>query len=164
VEILNFGHWDLFVICDLSFVICDLKNYILEWNVLLYQSQFWKLYLVHNTRFHHQRREKMWRLYLIAALVLTLVLLCAGFSFAQQPKKVGGRIIVCMIQLEHADAEYIATVLKPFLSPEGSIVPYKTTNTLIIKDREPVVNMLAEIIKGKPCTPISEQGIGVGPR
>ncbi len=99
----------------------------------------------------------MRRPYLVVALVLILVLLCAGFSFAQQPKKVGGRIIVCMIQLEHADAEYLATVLKPFLSPEGSIVPYKTTNTLIIKDREPVVNMLSEIIKGKPCTPISEQ-------
>jgi len=92
---------------------------------------------------------------LIVAIGLTLVLLCAGFSFAQQPKKVGGRIIVCMIQLEHADAEYLATVLKPFLSPEGSIVPYKTNNTLIIKDRAPMVNMLAEIIKGKPCTPIS---------
>jgi type II secretory pathway component GspD/PulD (secretin) len=99
----------------------------------------------------------MRRPYLIAALVLTLVLLCAGFALAQQGKKVGGHIIVCMIQLEHADAEYLASVLKPFLSPEGSIVPYKTTNTLIIKDREPVVNMLAEIIKGKPCTPISEQ-------
>jgi len=83
------------------------------------------------------------------------MLLCAGFSFAQQAKKVGGHIIVCMIQLEHADAEYLASVLKPFLSPEGSIVPYKQTNTLIIKDRAPVVNMLAEVIKGKPCTPIS---------
>ena len=90
---------------------------------------------------------------LIVALGLTLVLLCAGFSFAQQPKKVGGRIIVCMVQIEHADVDYLASILEPFLSPEGSIIPYKTTNTLIIKDRAPVVNMLAEIIKGKPCTP-----------
>ena len=88
-------------------------------------------------------------------LILILVLLCAGFSFAQQGKKVGGRFIVCLIQLEHADAEYLASVLKPFLSPEGSIVPYKPTNTLIIKDRAPVVNMLSEVIKGKPCIPIS---------
>ncbi|OEU60775.1 MAG: hypothetical protein BBJ57_01380 [Desulfobacterales bacterium PC51MH44] len=95
----------------------------------------------------------MRRPYPIAALVLILVLLFTGFALAQQGKKVGGRIIVCMIQIEHADAEYLASVLEPFLSPEGSIVPYKTTNTLIIKDREPVVNMLAEIIKGKPCTP-----------
>ena len=99
----------------------------------------------------------MRRPYPIAALVLILVLLCAGLSLAKQAKKVGGPIIVCMIQLEHADAEYLATVLKPFLSPQGSIVPYKMTNTLIIKDRAPVVNMLAEIIKGKPCTPIPEQ-------
>ena len=86
-------------------------------------------------------------------LILLLVLLCAGLSLAQQGKKVGGPIIVCMIQLEHADAEYLASVLEPFLSPEGSIVSYKTSNTLIIKDRAPVVNMLAEIIKGKPCIP-----------
>ncbi len=65
--------------------------------------------------------------------------------------------IVCMIQLEHADAEYLASVLKPFLSPQGSIVPYVHTNTLIIKDRASIVNMLAEIIKGKPCAPVSEQ-------
>ena len=56
-------------------------------------------------------------------LILILVLLCAGLSFAQQGKKVGGRIIVCLIQLEHADAKYLSSVLKPFLSPEGSIVP-----------------------------------------
>ena len=98
----------------------------------------------------------MRRPYQVLAIGLTFMLLCSGFSFAQQAKKVGGRIIVCMIQLEHADPEHLASVLEPFLSPEGSIVPYKPTNTLIIKDREPVVNMLAEIIKGKPCTPISQ--------
>ena len=63
-------------------------------------------------------------------LILILVLLCAGLSFAQQGKKVGGRIIVCLIQLEHADANYLASVLKPFLSPEGSIVPAETKYTL----------------------------------
>ena len=88
-------------------------------------------------------------------LILILVLLCAGFSFAQQGKKVGGRIIVCLIQLEHADAKYLASVLEPFLSPEVSIVPYKLSNTRIIKDRAAVVNMLSEISKGKPCIPIS---------
>ena len=62
-----------------------------------------------------------------------------------------------MIQLEHADAEYLTSVLKPFLSPQGSIVPDVHTNTLIIKDRASIVNMLAEIIKGKPCAPVSEQ-------
>ncbi len=91
-------------------------------------------------------------------LILLLVLLAPGFSRAQEKTtSPGGHIIVCMIQLEHADAEYLASVLKPFLSTEGSIVPYKTSNTLIIKDRAPVVNMLAEIIKGKPCAPVSER-------
>ena len=94
--------------------------------------------------------------FLFAATGLALLLMCAGFSLAQQEKTVGGRTIVCMVQVEHADVEYLATVLEPFLSPEGRIVPYKPTNTLIIKDREPVVNMLTEVIKGKPCTPIAD--------
>jgi type II secretory pathway component GspD/PulD (secretin) len=89
-------------------------------------------------------------------LILLLVLPTPGFSQAREKTTSSGeRVIVCMIQIEHADAEYLASVLEPFLSPEGSIVPYKPTNTLIIKDRAPVVNMLAEAIKGKPCTPIS---------
>ena len=92
---------------------------------------------------------------IIAALVLALVLLCVGFSIAQQAKKAGGRIIVCMIQLEHADPEQLAAVMRPFLSPEGSIVPYKPTNTLIIKDRASVVEKLSIVIKGSPCNPIS---------
>jgi type II secretory pathway component GspD/PulD (secretin) len=57
-----------------------------------------------------------------------------------------------MIQLEHADAEHLAAVLRPFLSPDGSLSPYPPTNTLIIRDRQPVVNMLSEVIKGRPCT------------
>ena len=48
---------------------------------------------------YHKRREKMRRSYLFAALGLALVLLCAGSTFAQQEKTVGGRIIVCMIQV-----------------------------------------------------------------
>ena len=89
-------------------------------------------------------------------LILLLVLPAPGFSQAQEKTtSSGGRVIVCMIKIEHADAEYLASVLKPFLSPEGSIVSYKPTNTLIIKDRAPVVNMLSEVIKGKPCIPIS---------
>jgi hypothetical protein len=89
---------------------------------------------------------------------LLLVLLAPGFSQAQEKTTLyGGLVIVCMVQLEHADAEYLASVLEPFLSPEGRIVSHKTTNTLIIKDRVPVVNMLTEVIKGKPCVPISDQ-------
>ena len=90
-----------------------------------------------------------------AYLILVLIFLpvFSDISIVQQEKPPGGRIVVCMIQLEHADAEYLASVLKPFLSSEGSLTPYKPTNTLIIRDREPVVNMLSEVINGKPCTP-----------
>ena len=97
----------------------------------------------------------MRRAYFIFALVSVFVLVLSGFSIAQRQKIPAGRIVLCIIQLEHADAEYLASVLKPFLSPGGSLVPYKMTNSLIIKDREPVVNMLAEIIKGKPCIQLS---------
>jgi type II secretory pathway component GspD/PulD (secretin) len=91
-------------------------------------------------------------------LILLLVLVTSVFSLAQErTTSAGERVIVCMIQLEHADAEYLASVLKPFLSPQGSIVPDVHTNTLIIKDRASIVNMLAEVIKGKPCAAVSEQ-------
>ena len=95
----------------------------------------------------------MQRSYIIFVLALIFVPVLSGISIAQQKKSPGGRIVVCMIRLEHADAEYLASVLTPFLSPEGSLTPYQPTNTLIIRDREPVVNMLSEVIKGKPCTP-----------
>ena len=96
------------------------------------------------------------RPFLIIIIILTLILVLHNLSMAQKAKPVGGHMVVCIVQLEHADAEYLASVLKPFLSPEGSLVPYVPTNALIIKDREPVVNMLTELIKGKPCTPISQ--------
>lgn len=90
-------------------------------------------------------------------LVLLLALLPPGITLARDKTLLfEGRVIVCMIQLEHADADHLASVLKPFLSPEGTITPHGPTSTLIIKDRAPVVHMLAEIIKGKPCVPASE--------
>jgi type II secretory pathway component GspD/PulD (secretin) len=98
---------------------------------------------------------KMVRVYLlIFAAAIILVLLPLRSPYAQQKQTSSGeRVVVCMIQLEHADAGQLASVLKPFLSPQGSLSAYAPTNTLIIKDRISIVNMLAEIIKGKPCTP-----------
>ena len=86
------------------------------------------------------------------ALAFYLIIFPACFSLAQMETGPGERIIVCMIQLEHADAEELAAVLEPFLSPQGSIVPYRPTNTLIIRDRASVVDKLSIAIKGKPCT------------
>ncbi len=54
-----------------------------------------------------------------------------------------------MVPLEHADAKQLADVLAPFLSPQGKILAYSSTNTLIIKDQPSVVKMLIKAIKGK---------------
>ena len=53
-----------------------------------------------------------------------------------------------MLPLEHADAKQLTDVLAPFLSPQGKMVAYSPTNTLIIKDRPSVVKMLIKAIKG----------------
>jgi len=100
-------------------------------------------------------------LLLILATAITLALMPEQFSFAQQRQiSSGERVVVCMIRLEHADAENLAAVLNPFLSPQGSIAAYAPTNTLIIKDRVSNVDMMAEIVKGKPCiTAAPEAGI-----
>ncbi len=90
----------------------------------------------------------------VAAIIL--VLLPMGILCARQKRTSSGeRMVVCMIRLEHADAEHLVGVLKPFLSPQGSLSAYAPTNTLIIKDRASIVNMLSEVIKGHPCTPIA---------
>ncbi|MEJ2727242.1 MAG: secretin N-terminal domain-containing protein [Deltaproteobacteria bacterium] len=88
---------------------------------------------------------------LFVAVPLFLLLFPNGFAFAQGQKPSGERIVFCMIRLEHADAEQLAAVLQPLLSPEGSIAPYRPTNTLIIRDRASIVDQLAIAIKGIPC-------------
>ena len=88
-------------------------------------------------------------------MILFLVLPAPGFSLAQSQKQHGERIVMCMIQLEHADAEELAAVLEPLLSPQGRIVPYRPTNILIIRDRASLVDKLSTAIKGRPCTPIT---------
>ncbi len=94
-------------------------------------------------------------LLIILAAAISLVLFPLRIPQAQQTQTSSGeRVVVCMIRLEHADAEHLAAVLKPYLSPQGSLSAYAPTNTLIIEDRASIVNMLAEIIKGQPCTPI----------
>jgi len=59
-------------------------------------------------------------------------------------------MVVCLLTLEHADAEQLVSVLSPLLSPNGTITAYSPTNTLIIKDRSSVVQMLVKAVKGKP--------------
>jgi type II secretory pathway component GspD/PulD (secretin) len=84
---------------------------------------------------------------LIAKILLLLIFLSmadSGQLYSYQE-----RIIICMVPLEHADAEQLADTLAPFLSPQGKISAYSPTNTLIIKDHPTVVRMLIKVIKGK---------------
>jgi type II secretory pathway component GspD/PulD (secretin) len=53
-------------------------------------------------------------------------------------------------RLDYADAEYLASILRPLLSKEGTVVAYRPTNSLIIKERASLVKRLVEIIKGVP--------------
>ena len=98
----------------------------------------------------------MGRPFFMIFIVLTPTFVLHSLAIAQKAKPVGGSMVVCVVQLEHADSEYLVSILKPFLSPEGSIVPYVTTNVIIIKDRQPVVDMLTKLFKCKPCIPISQ--------
>jgi type II secretory pathway component GspD/PulD (secretin) len=84
---------------------------------------------------------------LIAKILILLIFLSvanAGQLYSYQE-----RVIICMVPLEHADAEQLADTLAPFLSPQGKISAYSPTNTLIIKDQPSVVKMLIKVIKGK---------------
>lgn len=60
----------------------------------------------------------------------------------------GDPVIIEVVKLDYADAEHLATVLSPLLTKEGTILPYKPTNSLIIKDRASVVKQLIALIKG----------------
>ena len=90
-------------------------------------------------------------------LVLALMLLIALASFQSSNAHVRARkgdpIVIQVIELDYADAEHLAFVLAPLLSPEGRISAYSRTNSLIIKDRASIVRRLVEIIKG----PIDQQ-------
>jgi hypothetical protein len=93
------------------------------------------------------------RLLIFAAVIMPALLPVRILHAQDKQTSSGERVVVCMIPLEYADAENLASVLNPFLSPQGSIAAYAPTNTLIIKDKASIVDMLAEIVKGKPCIP-----------
>lgn len=86
----------------------------------------------------------------VAAITLLITLVSFQSSSAQATAPQGDPIVIRVIDLDYADAEDLATILAPLLSPEGRIVAYARTNSLIIKDRASVVKRIVEIIKG-PC-------------
>ena len=86
-----------------------------------------------------------WRIWAV------LLLLASSCTAGAQPMEAGReQTVICLVPLEHADAEQLAAVLQPFLTSSGKIVPYAPTNTLIIRDRRSVVEMLLKAIKGDP--------------
>ena len=82
------------------------------------------------------------------ALMIAIILVSFQVYSAQVRVPKGDRVIIQVIQLDHADAENLVTVLTPLLSPEGRMVADSRTNSLIIKDRTSVVRKLVEVIKG----------------
>jgi len=86
-----------------------------------------------------------------SALIVNILLLLIFSSTANFGQLYSNqeRVIICMVPLEHADAEQLADNLAPFLSTHGKINAYSPTNTLIIKDHPSVVRMLIKVIKGK---------------
>lgn len=68
---------------------------------------------------------------------------------AQHARPLGEPIVVQVIRLDHADAERLASVLRPLLTKDGSIIAYPPTNTLIIRDRKSLVKELVKVIKGE---------------
>ncbi|MGB5424439.1 MAG: secretin N-terminal domain-containing protein [Desulfobacterales bacterium] len=82
--------------------------------------------------------------------ILLFLLALFGTAEGQSAAAQDNRMIVCLLPLAHADAEQLVTVLSPLLSPNGTITAYSPTNTLIIKDRPSVVQMLVKAVKGKP--------------
>jgi general secretion pathway protein D len=62
-------------------------------------------------------------------------------------------IVIKVIRLDHADAERLASVLRPLLTRDGVITAYASTNTLIIRDRASLVRQLVKAIKGPSSYP-----------
>jgi type II secretory pathway component GspD/PulD (secretin) len=82
--------------------------------------------------------------------ILLILLALFGTAESHFAATQDNRVIVCLLTLEHADAEQLVAVLSPLLSPDGTITAYPPTNTLIIKDRSSVVQMLVKAVKGDP--------------
>ena len=87
----------------------------------------------------------------VSALIAKILILLIFLSMANTGQLYSYQelVIICMVPIEHADAEQLADTLVPFLSPQGKISAYSSTNTLIIKDKPPVVRMLIKVIKGR---------------
>ncbi|MGD8503609.1 MAG: YbhB/YbcL family Raf kinase inhibitor-like protein [Syntrophobacterales bacterium] len=92
----------------------------------------------------------------VLASMLLITLASLNSASAQAKAVKGNPIVIQVVELDYANADHLAVVLTPLLSPEGRIVAYSRTNSLIIKDRASVVKSLVQIIKGPAKT---EKGV-----
>ena len=81
-------------------------------------------------------------------LVISLISLQVYPSNAQEGRQAGDPIVIEIVQLDHADADQLASALAPLFPNEVQLIPYSRTNTLIIKGRISLVKKLVRIIKG----------------
>src|SRR5262245_43941017 len=81
----------------------------------------------------------------VAVLCFTLLLVC-GSAFAE-PRD-GEKITVRTFQFKYKDAEKATAVIKPMLSPEGSISIQAGTSALVVSDRpENLKEIAAALVK-----------------
>ena len=91
----------------------------------------------------------------ILLLTLLAVAIPSHSSNVQKRSPPRDRVVIQIIELDYADAQHLASVIAPLLSPKGRVVAYPPTNTLIIRDKAYIVKRLVEIIKG-PCDQAQE--------
>ena len=89
------------------------------------------------------------------AVVLFVAWLCLAplVVHGEHARPLREPIVIKVIRLDHADAERLASVLRPLLTRDGLITAYAPTNTLIIRDRASLVKQLVKVIKGPSSGP-----------
>ena len=87
---------------------------------------------------------------LISITAMCVIFVVPNHAHAQKARSRRDQVVIQVIQIDYADAEHLATVLAPLLSPTGRIAAYARINRLIIKDKASVVKRLVKIIKGPP--------------
>jgi len=84
----------------------------------------------------------------LAGTILSVLLCIAPAADAANFHPPQDPMVIKVIRLEHADAEALASVLRPLLTEEGRMTAYAPSNTLIIRDRQSLVEQLVRVIKG----------------
>lgn len=89
------------------------------------------------------------------AVLLFMAWLCLAplVVHGEHPRPLREPIVTKVIRLDHADAQRLASVLRPLLTRDGLITAYAPTNTLIIRDRASLVKQLVKVIKGRSSNP-----------